>query len=172
MSFWALTRRSGDPLVWQVCAVLCPILGVVLAVMYAAPSDPGAEATAPRLLMRGEHAAVLLGATVIGPLAGLGVGVTNLRYSGASAVSAGVAAWLGAAMVLVCISPWSRWLLGRTSLALTRRAPWALARYMADAHRQGVLRQIGGGGVTGQAPRSSAILFSWLIAVMAFGHPA
>ncbi|WNF00304.1 hypothetical protein PS467_35785 [Streptomyces luomodiensis] len=77
MSFWALTRRSGDPLVWQICAVLCPILCVVLAVMYAAPSDPGAEATTPRLLMRGEHAAVLLGATVIGPLAGLGVGVTN-----------------------------------------------------------------------------------------------
>ncbi|WAP59728.1 hypothetical protein [Streptomyces sp. S465] len=73
VSLWALPRRSGDPLVWQICAVLCPILCVVLAVMYAAPSDPGAEATTPRLLMRGEHAAMLLGATVIGPLAGRGL---------------------------------------------------------------------------------------------------
>ncbi|MEU2655016.1 hypothetical protein ABZ615_06805 [Streptomyces sp. NPDC007325] len=141
---WSVTRPTDGPLVWRICGGLCPVLCVLLAVMYAAPTDRGEDATTPRILLRSEHAAVLLGITVIGPVAGFGVGIVELSRSGASALSAGVAAWLGASMMLVCVSPWSRWLLGRTTLALTRRAPWGLPRYLADAHRQGVLRQTGG----------------------------
>ncbi|MEU9118779.1 hypothetical protein AB0C96_02780 [Streptomyces sp. NPDC048506] len=141
-SLWAVT--SDGPVAARICGGLCPVLCLVLAVMYAAPSDPGEEATTPRILMRSEHAAVLLGVAVIGPVAGLGVGVTHLSFSGTYALSAGIAAWFGASMMLVLISPWSRWLLGRTILALTGRAPWSLLRYLSDAHRQGVLRQIGG----------------------------
>ncbi|MEU3077836.1 hypothetical protein [Streptomyces laurentii] len=142
VSVWRLF--SEDSAAAWLGGSLCPVLCIVLAVMYAAPSDSAVDATTPRSLMRGEHAAVLLGVAVIAPLAGFGIGLTHWRFSPASALSGGLAAWLGASTLLVLVSPWSRWMLGRTRLAVTRRAPWSLLRYLGDAHRQGILRQIGG----------------------------
>ncbi|BBH68982.1 hypothetical protein ACTI_56670 [Actinoplanes sp. OR16] len=40
-------------------------------------------------------------------------------------------------------SPWPQFLLARTALALTGRLPWRLMRFLDDAHRRGVLRQVG-----------------------------
>jgi hypothetical protein len=40
-------------------------------------------------------------------------------------------------------SAWPRWVLTRAWLALHGRLPWRLMAFLADAHRRGVLRQVG-----------------------------
>jgi NACHT domain len=39
---------------------------------------------------------------------------------------------------------WGPWLIARCWLPLTRRIPWSILKFLADAHHRGVLRQAGG----------------------------
>ncbi|MEU7341998.1 NACHT domain-containing protein [Streptomyces sp. NPDC007074] len=55
---------------------------------------------------------------------------------------AGFAAAVTVVLALVA-SPWAGYLATRTSLAARRRLPWHLAGFLSDAHRRGVLRQVG-----------------------------
>ncbi|MDW6062608.1 hypothetical protein SAZ11_36950 [Streptomyces sp. FXJ1.4098] len=119
-------------------------LAFVVAILFTAPSDTAEGATTPQDLMRGERIAALVTLLVIAPLIGISVGLEFWTESGSWAVLSGTAAWVGAAAILLLVSPWSRWTLARTSMALTGRAPWSLMRFLRDAHRQGVLRQTGG----------------------------
>jgi hypothetical protein len=60
--------------------------------------------------------------------------------------------WIGALVLglgagLACgflTRPWGWFTLTRLWLAVTRRLPWRLSAFLADAHRRGVLRQTGG----------------------------
>ncbi|HEV2783005.1 MAG TPA: NACHT domain-containing protein [Actinophytocola sp.] len=54
------------------------------------------------------------------------------------AVACGIPLWL------LCVSAWGPWLIASAWLALTRRLPWSVMAFLADAHRRGVLRQAGG----------------------------
>ncbi|MFD8993902.1 NACHT domain-containing protein [Streptomyces abikoensis] len=123
----------------------CVTAAFAVAVLFTAPSDADENATTPRALLRAEHAAVTRALFVIGPLFGIASGVLHYGPDDMSmAYAAALVTWLGAAGMLILISPWSRWTLARTTLALTGQAPWALMRFLQDAHRQGVLRQVAG----------------------------
>jgi len=46
-------------------------------------------------------------------------------------------------IVMAVKGAWFKWELARAYLALRRRIPWRLMTFLADAHRRGVLRQVG-----------------------------
>ena len=55
-----------------------------------------------------------------------------------------IAAACGVLVWLLFASAWGPWLIARSWLALTGRLPWSVMTFLADAHRRGVLRQVGG----------------------------
>ncbi|ARQ70798.1 NACHT domain-containing protein [Streptomyces marincola] len=120
------------------------VAAAALTLLFAAPSTTEEEAVTPGRLMRGEHMAVLFTLCVTGPVVGLALGGPVWREDAGQGLALGAAGWLGAVTMLVGVSPWSRWLLARGSLALTGRVPWSLMRFMKDARAQGVLRETGG----------------------------
>lgn len=144
LSFVVSTPPVHGQTAWRYLTPVCMALAFVLAVLFTAPSDTAVGATTPQDLMRGERITALVTLLVIAPLIGVGVGMMFWTDSGARAVLSGTTAWIGAAATLILVSPWSRWTLARTSMALTGRGPWSLMRFLRDAHRQGVLRQTGG----------------------------
>jgi hypothetical protein len=79
----------------------------------------------------------------------LGVGMALVHAVAATGEEPGimVGAVFGvpfAAVVLLAGRAWGRWLvLSRTWLPLTGRLPWRLMEFLDDAHRRGILRQVG-----------------------------
>jgi hypothetical protein len=57
-----------------------------------------------------------------------------------NAIVVGVVAAVG---MLVTHTAWGRYTFARAYLALTRRAPWRLMAFLADARERGVLRRVG-----------------------------
>ena len=93
----------------------------------------------PIVLVIGVSAGIVAGFT--GALVGLGPGVGH-------GLLAAVAAALGTMVFIAPVSTfnqpsWLNWLLARNWLALRRRLPWRLMKFLADAHSLGLLRQAG-----------------------------
>ncbi|MFD7897398.1 hypothetical protein [Streptomyces sp. NPDC059743] len=57
----------------------------------------------------------------------------------------GAVGGLGGALAYgLSLTPWGQWVtLSRIWLPLTGRLPWAVSAFLQDAHRRGVLRQVG-----------------------------
>ncbi|MET8540480.1 NACHT domain-containing protein [Kitasatospora sp. NPDC004799] len=124
------------------------LLSAYLTVVLAAPSDT-VDAATPDALLRSERTSVLVTLLVLAPLLAAGVGTMDwsrahhygfLRMDWTYAL----ATWCGAASTFLLLSPWSRWLLARCSLALAGRLPWPLMSFLRDAHRAGLLQRTAG----------------------------
>jgi hypothetical protein len=118
------------------------VLPGLLMVVYAAPAD-AVDAATPRELLRGEQSALLTTVTLVAPLIGLGTG-GFYALRGGHGLWPGVAAWLGASATLFLLSPSSRWLLAKGTLAPTGRVPWSLMTFLEDARTAGLLQRSGG----------------------------
>ncbi|MFF7458479.1 NACHT domain-containing protein [Kitasatospora sp. NPDC008115] len=155
---WRLTVVIGGPpviLALGLVQFLAPstaglmtVVGVLLPgylmIVMAAPSDT-VDAATPDALLRSERTSVLLTMVVLAPLIALGTGL--LGWSRARPLTDWadtLAAWCGACAMFLLLSPWSRWLLARCSLALAGRVPWALMTFLRDAHRAGLLQRTAG----------------------------
>ncbi|MGP4113680.1 NACHT domain-containing protein [Streptomyces sp. 4N509B] len=119
------------------------VVAAALVILLAAPATAEDEVVTPERRMRGEHVAVAVTLCVIAPVIGYAVGASAWHEPGTAGRAVAVAGWLGAATMLLGVSPWSRWLLARGSLALAGRVPFSLMRFLHDARRHGVLREVG-----------------------------
>ncbi|MFE2111392.1 NACHT domain-containing protein [Kitasatospora sp. NPDC059463] len=124
------------------------VVGVLLPgylmIVLAAPSDT-VDAATPDALLRSERTSVLLTMVVLAPLIALGIALLNWSWGRPVTDWAdALAAWCGACATFLLLSPWSRWLLARCSLALAGRVPWALMTFLRDAHRAGLLQRTAG----------------------------
>ncbi|MER6627461.1 NACHT domain-containing protein [Streptomyces sp. NPDC000987] len=120
------------------------VLPVLLMIVYAAPADT-VDAAGPGELLRGEQTTLVTTVTLVAPLIGAGAGSffwLNPRGSGSWWPAFG--AWAGASAMFVLLSPWSRWILAKCSLAATGRVPWALMSFLGDARTAGLLQLSGG----------------------------
>lgn len=116
-------------------------LAVGLAVgLEGVPSQLAVVAT-PLAILRLDHRAAL--ATVL--VVGLGVGIAfGLGFPLGSGFAVGLASGLAFGLVISMLkTAWPSYLLIRVWLASHHRLPWALMGFLADAHRRGVLRQVG-----------------------------
>ncbi|MER5362531.1 NACHT domain-containing protein [Streptomyces sp. NPDC002785] len=127
-------------LVWFSVGGVLPIL---LMIVYAAPADT-VDAATPDELLRGEQSALVTTLTLVAPLIGAGAGAFFWLNGGSGGWGAAVGAWAGASAMLVLLSPWSRWILARCSLAATGRVPWRLMTFLKDARAAGLLQLSGG----------------------------
>lgn len=118
------------------------IVPAVLMVLYAAPADT-VDAATPEELLAGERQTLLSTLTVVAPCVGLGTGAF-FALSGGDGWAPGIGSWLGASATLLLLSPWSRWVLAKSSFALTGRLPWSLMGFLRDARRAGLVRRAGG----------------------------
>jgi NACHT domain-containing protein len=125
------------------------VLGVGLAVglgvgLEGLPGDLAGVASPGAVLARDRQVALLR--TLVAPLVlGLGVGLAVGFAAGREAgLGFGLGAGLGLGLVLnTDQTAWSAYMLTRGWLAFRRRLPWPLMRFLSDAHRRGVLRQVG-----------------------------
>ncbi|MFI6936434.1 NACHT domain-containing protein [Streptomyces sp. NPDC050287] len=132
---------TPDPLlVWLSVGGVLPIL---LMIVYAAPADT-VDAATPDELLRGEQSALVTTLTLVAPLIGAGAGAFFWLGRGSGDWGAAVGAWAGASATLVLLSPWSRWVLAKCSLAATGRVPWSLMTFLKDARTAGLLQLSGG----------------------------
>jgi hypothetical protein len=104
-----------------------------------------ARATSPEAVLAGDRKAALLfaitGMFTCGTAVGLAVG---LPFGVAFGVAAGLVAGLAAGSWLsVLQTAWPSYMYIRAWLALHHYLPWSLMSFLADAHRRGVLRQVG-----------------------------
>ncbi|MGW2874092.1 NACHT domain-containing protein [Kitasatospora sp. NPDC001225] len=159
---WRLTVVIGGPpviLTLVVLQLLAPaaegialvaavLLSAYLMVALAAPSDT-VDAATPDALLRSERTSVLVTLLVLAPLLAAGIGLmdwsrTHLYRYHQVDWSYPLATWCGAGATFLLLSPWSRWLLARCSLALVGRLPWPLMTFLRDAHRAGLLQRTAG----------------------------
>jgi len=103
---------------------------------FDVPADVG-RAVGPRSVLRADRLAALSRGVARGCVIGIAVGLM------AGAV-AGVGFGLGVIVVSVAYTSWGRFAVARIWLALSGRLPWRLMAFLDDAHRRGVLRQVGG----------------------------
>ncbi|MFC4068959.1 NACHT domain-containing protein [Actinoplanes subglobosus] len=61
----------------------------------------------------------------------------------AASVRTGLATGIAAGVSVTILLPWGRFFAARCLLAATGRLPWRLVRFLEDANRRGVLRQVG-----------------------------
>lgn len=120
------------------------VLPALLMIVYAAPADT-VDAATPDELLRGEQAALVTTLTLVAPLIGVGAGAFFWADPhGSGNWWPAVGAWAGASAMFVLLSPWSRWILAKCSLASTRRVPWSLMAFLKDARAAGLLQLSGG----------------------------
>jgi hypothetical protein len=104
------------------------------------PPDLTAAAS-PRMNLRGDRRAALAVALVVGVGVGFGIGLGfPLVYGLIIGVAYGFAFGL---VVIMLRTAWPSYVLAVVWLALRHRLPWSLMDFLADAHRRGVLRQVG-----------------------------
>jgi hypothetical protein len=127
-------------LVWFAIGGVLPVL---LMIVYTAPADT-VDAATPDELLRGEQSALVTTLTLVAPLIGAGVGAFFWLNDSTLARGTAIAAWAGASAMLVLLSPWSRWMLAKCSLAATGRVPWSLMTFLRDARTAGLLQFSGG----------------------------
>ncbi|MEU5691766.1 NACHT domain-containing protein [Actinosynnema sp. NPDC020468] len=126
-------------------------LGGLVALLYSAVSSLGVPATVremvtPAKLIRTDRRYTLFVASVTGSLLGLcWMGIVMVGAGRADGTGVGLV--LGATFALMFAfagTAWGQWLVVcRFWLPLTGKLPWALPHFLADAHRRGVLRQVG-----------------------------
>ncbi|MFI7297736.1 NACHT domain-containing protein [Streptomyces sp. NPDC050121] len=120
------------------------VLPALLMIVYAAPADT-VDAATPGELLRGEQSALVTTLTLVAPLIGLGAGADfAFDAHGSGSWWPAIAAWAGASAMFVLLSPWSRWILAKCSLAAAGRVPWSLMRFLGDARTAGLLQLSGG----------------------------
>ncbi|MGW2649213.1 NACHT domain-containing protein [Streptomyces sp. NPDC001393] len=120
------------------------VLPVLLMIVYAAPADT-VDAATPGELLRGEQTALVTTLTLVAPLIGVGSGsLFWLDSHGPGSWWPAFGAWASASAMFVLLSPWSRWILAKCSLAATGRVPWTLMTFLRDARTAGLLQLSGG----------------------------
>lgn len=133
-----LTAPSALPAV-AVCLVALP----ATAVLHAR-ADSGV--TSPRVLMRHERQVFLVRALVVDSavlaVLFLPLAARVLDHLPRATVAVVVATTVVEGVFLS--SPWGRWTLLRTILAMTGRLPWRTLRFLDGARDRGLLRQDGG----------------------------
>ncbi|HEX5566693.1 MAG TPA: NACHT domain-containing protein [Streptomyces sp.] len=116
----------------------------LLMLVVGAPADT-AQAIGPRALLNGERASTVLMLLGVAPVIGA-IGTLYVVKVPDHTVLLG--SWLsgtvGAAAVIVTLSPWAQWLLAKVTLAGLGRLPWSTMAFLEDARRVGLLRQVGG----------------------------
>ncbi|MFF7636381.1 hypothetical protein ACFZB9_25015 [Kitasatospora sp. NPDC008050] len=117
------------------------LLGVLLT--RRAEAD---TAIKPRLLLDDQRRIALTDAVVVAPaVAGVSMALfRQLDRHPLVAVAGLVIAWSCSALVLLSLSRWGRWTATRLALACRRCLPRDVLSFLEDAHRLGVLRQVGG----------------------------
>jgi len=112
------------------------------------PVDDASAAT-PRSTHHADRAIMIVGGLVFGPLIGLWIVLllgdalsetTGIRFGVRWGVGFGLAIGLGHGL---SASAWGRFTVARAWLACRGRLPWQLISFLDDAHRRGVLRQVG-----------------------------
>ncbi|MFI0738901.1 NACHT domain-containing protein [Streptomyces sp. NPDC021100] len=119
------------------------VLPVLLMIVYAAPADT-VDAATPDELLRGERSALVTTLTLVAPLIGVGTSAFLWLGGGGGGWAAAAGSWAGASAMLVLLSPWSRWVLAKCSLAAAGRVPWSLMAFLRDARTAGLLQLSGG----------------------------
>ncbi|KAB7843728.1 NACHT domain-containing protein [Streptomyces mobaraensis] len=137
----ALYAVAGDPLL--VSLSVGGVLPVLLMIVYAAPADT-VDAATPGELLRGERSALVTTLTLVAPLIGVGTSAFLWLDGGSGGWKAVIGSCAGASAMLVLLSPWSRWLLAKCSLAVAGRVPWSLMAFLRDARAAGLLQVSGG----------------------------
>lgn len=128
----------------------------LLVLSLAAPLEP-TEAVSSRQLLAVDRAAALRQAATIGAggatvlwlvIAMFYAPVFNESFTTALGsvwpVTVPASGVVGGGMWIVVYTAWGRWLIARSWLALRGKLPWRLPTFLDDAHRRGVLRQVGG----------------------------
>lgn len=110
----------------------------------ARPRDIESVASPISALARVRRATVATG-IIAGIVPGAIGGIVGAVTSGAlSGIEDGLALALAFGVVMASLSStWPWYEIARIWLALKHRLPWSLMRFLTDAHRRGVLRQIG-----------------------------
>jgi hypothetical protein len=127
--------RSG-PQLGLVAGLVVGMLGGLAAGLEGTTVDP-TKIAGPRAVLERDRGTFL----TIGILGGLAFG---LGAAFGVRPSVGVAAGLTVGLVAACVqSSYGAFAIARFWLAVTGRLPWRLMGFLDDAHRLGVLRQIG-----------------------------
>ncbi|MEV4274632.1 NACHT domain-containing protein [Actinoplanes xinjiangensis] len=139
------TTRVSDPHELTLAVVFSISCGIVVgAVRFAVHPVIRIRSGDARLwLMMGRLQACTVGIgamTVFGWTVGYAVGTTT-TFS--AAVEAGTAAGVAIGTMVVMMLPWGRYLTVRCGMTVTGHLPWRLIRFLEDASRRGVLRQVG-----------------------------
>ncbi len=141
---FGLTGGLALGLTWGLWVGLASGLVFGLTVWIDAPAD-AARVTSPLHVLKLDRTASLafglaggVSGGVMFALAGGFVGGLTLALAG------GFAGGFAGGLMLGLTGAWGGLLISRTWLALTGRLPWSLMQFLADAHRRGVLRQVGG----------------------------
>ncbi|GAA3005074.1 hypothetical protein Sfulv_47920 [Streptomyces fulvorobeus] len=126
--------------------VLVGAIGGCASGVYRALNTPSdtIRALGPHSTLRTDRTATLVRSAVAALLAGavclLLIAVTG---RGSTLGTMHTELWVPVGTSALALSAWGRTATARAWLALTGRAPWRLTTFLADAHRQGVLRQTG-----------------------------
>ncbi|MFI1330040.1 NACHT domain-containing protein [Streptomyces sp. NPDC020845] len=162
---WTAVALAGNGfwLLWLFTAALAALAVGRFFNFLRVRADP-AEAAEPAVLLRNDRRAVLAFGiadplrqedgslfmhrmALLVPLMGLAMWTIN---GGRDVVGLGTwvrtcaAVALASALYGVAVSAWGRYSVARVWLAATGRLPWRLTAFLSDAHRRGVLRQVGG----------------------------
>lgn len=132
----SLGFRSGI-LVWCWEALAAAVAGALAVLLSQTKIDTqNKQATAPATVLKLSSRVTLAWALIFGSLLGLGMGLSE---GADAALVAGLIGVLGA----VLANAWGGLVATRGYFALGRRLPWGLMAFLADAHRRGILRQVG-----------------------------
>jgi hypothetical protein len=132
-------------------AVGAGIVAMLLVLLYGwsdlqknVPFDTSSPASPPAMLARDRGTTIFVGfARWAGPAIGAGTIIT-LTGGVSTGIVTAVAIWcLAAVWIGLLRTPWPSYEIARIWLALHHRLPWRLMSFLTDAHRRGVLRQVG-----------------------------
>ena len=138
---YGLSSGPTAGIVYGPAAGLAVGAAVGLAVgLEGVPLDLTATASPIDVLGRDRRAAIVIGLGV-----GLGIGLgAGLGFSPLIGSLVGIAAGLGFGLIVSMLkTAWPSYTMLRSWLALRRRLPWTLMGFLDDAHRRGILRQMG-----------------------------
>ncbi|SCF21935.1 NACHT domain-containing protein [Micromonospora haikouensis] len=107
-------------------------------------SVDGNELLDPQLAFRRDRALFLTGGPVVGLVVGLLLGLSvGIVFGPVFGLMAGLMAGLVAGLLLGFGRAWFQFGMARIWLAAGGRLPWRVMRFLDDAYRRGVLRQVG-----------------------------
>jgi hypothetical protein len=137
-------RRLG--FTWGLVGGLGVGLAIVLTVWIDAPAD-AARVSSPLDVLKLDRAASLTFGLAAGFAGALMFGLAG-RVAGGPAGglvrAGGLAGGFAGGFMNGLTGAWGGLLVSRLWLASSGRLPWSLMEFLADAHRRGVLRQVGG----------------------------